>query len=113
MAFDRETARNLPAVQGTPDTVVSAPATDATKTIIGLSVANVTASGVTVDVMLNDGTNDTYLIKNAPISAGGTLVVVGGDQKLVLTNPTAGVTDTIKVDASSATAVDVVASFLS
>ena len=76
-------------------------------TVIGLDLANTTASQILVDVTLNDGTNDTYLIKQAPIPSGGSLVVVGGDQKVVLeTN------DSIKVKSDTATSVDAVMSIL-
>ena len=76
-------------------------------TVIGLDLANTTASQILVDVTLNDGTNDTYLIKEAPIPSGGSLVVVSGDQKVVLeTN------DSIKVKSDTATSVDAVMSIL-
>ena len=41
-------------------------------TVIGLAVANTSASQVLVDATLNDGSNDTYLIKEAPVPSGGT-----------------------------------------
>ena len=76
-------------------------------TVIGLDLSNTTASQILVDVTLNDGSNDTYLIKQAPIPSGGSLVVVGGDQKVVLeTN------DSIKVKSDTATSVDAVMSIL-
>ena len=40
---------------------------DSNDTIVGISVANVTASAVTASVYINDGTNDIYLVKTAPI----------------------------------------------
>lgn len=76
-------------------------------TLIGLTVANTTSGAIEVDVMLNDGTNDTYIVKGAPIPIGGALVAVGGDQKVVLeTN------DSIKVVSDTATSADVVMSIL-
>jgi hypothetical protein len=53
-------------------------------TVIGLAVSNTTASQVLVDATLNDGSNDTYLIKEAPVPSGGSIVIIGGDQKVVL-----------------------------
>ena len=47
-------------------------------TIVGISVSNVTGSAITVDVYINDGSNDIYLVKGAPITAGGALQVVDG-----------------------------------
>lgn len=76
-------------------------------TVIGLVVSNTTASQVLVDATLNDGSNDTYLIKQAPVPSGGAIVIVGGDQKVVLeTN------DSIKVKSDTASSVDVVMSIL-
>ena len=48
-----------------------------------------------------------YIVKNAPIPVGGSLVVVGGDQKLVLEPG-----DTVKVTSSQASSADVVLSHL-
>ena len=76
-------------------------------TVIGLDIANTSSSQVLVDVTLNDGTNDTYLIKEAPIPSGGSLVVIGVDQKVVLET-----SDSIKVKSDTASSVDVVMSIL-
>ena len=76
-------------------------------TVIGLTVANTTASQVLVDATLNDGSNDTYIVKNAPVPAGGSLVIIGGDQKVVLTT-----NDSIKVKSDTAASVDAVMSIL-
>jgi len=76
-------------------------------TVIGLSVANTTASTVSVSVTLFDGTNSTYLSKDAPVPAGGSLVLMGGDQKLVMLTG-----DQIQVASSVATSVDAVMSIL-
>jgi len=76
-------------------------------TVIGLTVANTTASQVLVDATVNDGSNDTYIVKSAPVPAGGSLVIIGGDQKVVLeTN------DSIKVKSDTASSVDAVMSIL-
>jgi hypothetical protein len=76
-------------------------------TLIGLTVANKHANTVVVDVTLNDSSNDNYIVKNAPVPAGGSLVVVGGDQKVVLETG-----DSVKVKSSEATSVDVIMSLL-
>ena len=39
-------------------------------TVVGISVANVTTSAVNASVYINDGANDIYLIKDAPIPTG-------------------------------------------
>jgi hypothetical protein len=76
-------------------------------TVIGLTVANRTASQVLVDATLNDGSNDTYIVKDAPVPAGSSLVIVGGDQKVVLTT-----NDSIKVKSDTASSVDAIMSIL-
>lgn len=76
-------------------------------TVIGLTCANVTTTAVTVDVILNDGTNNTYIVKGATVPSGGSLVVVGGDQKVVL-EPN----DSVTVTASTASSVDAIMSVL-
>lgn len=70
-------------------------------TVIGMSVANTGATEATISVKLNTA----YLVKDAPVPVGGSLVIVGGDQKVV-----AEATDTIKV--SSDITVDVCTSVL-
>ena len=84
----------------TETTVLTGPASTQT-TVIGLSIANTGASVATVDVKLNTA----YVVKDAPVPVGGSLVVVGGDQKLVVE-----ATDTIKV--TSDVTVDVITSTL-
>lgn len=88
-------------------TVYTVPALT-TSTLIGMSVANVSASPITVDVQLVKlGSTIAYLVKSAPIPVGGTLVVVGGDQKVV-----AETTDVIKVISSLAASADAILSVL-
>ena len=56
-----------------------------TTTVIGMTLANISASSVTASVkILKSGGTDIYLVKDAPISVGSSLVVVGGNQKVVL-----------------------------
>lgn len=76
-------------------------------TLIGLTCANILANAISVDVEHYDGATSTYLVKNAPVPAGGSLVVVGGDQKVVLETG-----DSIRVTASEASATDVLMSLL-
>lgn len=90
----------------TPVTVYTCPATTQT-TLIGLSVANTSASPITTDVYITSGGLDFYLIKSGVVPVGGTLVVVGGDQKVVLE-----VADALRAVTSAASSADVVASLL-
>ena len=84
---------------------------DTQATVIGLSVANVTSSAVDIDVALSatmaNTTNDVSLCTSVPIPSGSTIVLVGGDQKLVLTT-----SDLIKVKSSASASLDVVMSVL-
>ena len=77
------------------------------RAIIGLTVANTESSVISVEVVILNGSTRTYLVKDAPIPTGGALVVVGGDQKVVLD---AG--DVIQVKSNTATSADVIMSML-
>jgi hypothetical protein len=63
--------------------------------VVGLTVSNTSNVSVYANVAVNDGTNNYYIVKNAPIPAEGALVVVGGRQKLVLQTD-----DSIKINSS-------------
>jgi hypothetical protein len=76
-------------------------------TIIGLAVANTTASPITTDVYITRSAVDYYLIKGATVPVGSSLVVVGGDQKTVMIT-----SDALKVVTSAASSADVVTSVL-
>jgi len=77
-------------------------------TVIGLTIANISTSQILVDVTFenNDGDN-VYIIKQAPIPVGGTLVPIGGEQKLVLE-----ASDVIKVTSDTANSADSTLSIL-
>ena len=81
-------------------------ATTAT-TLIGVTVANIITSTITVDVYLTISATDYYIVKGAVIPVGGALVPVGGDQKVVLETG-----DALKVVCSVDTSADVIASVL-
>jgi hypothetical protein len=78
-------------------------------TVIGMTIANITTSPISANVILSGGTitSNVYLVKDATIAPGGALVPVGGDQKLVLE---AG--DYLQVNTSIASAADVIVSVL-
>ena len=93
-------------------TIYTCPASTET-TIIGMTIANITSSQITVDVKIESDTVDTetnsnvFVIKDAPIPVGGTLVPVGGEQKIVLQ-----ATDVLKVQSDTANSADTVLSIL-
>ena len=89
----------------TTQTTVLTAANNTQTTIIGLSLANTSASAITATVTLTRSATVVNVIKDAAIPAADTLVLYGGDQKLVMQ---AG--DLLKVTASGAT--DVIVSVL-
>ena len=75
---------------------------DSYDTVVGISVANITASAVVASVYINDGANDIYLIKDAPIPAGSSLQVLDGGAKFVVQSG-----DRIYVQSDTASSLDV------
>jgi len=69
-------------------------------TIVGISVANVTGSAVNASVFINDGTNDFYLVKDAPIPSGSLQVLDGGAKVVVQSG------DILKVVSNTASSLD-------
>lgn len=103
--FNRKISRNI----GTSLTSVGSYTVGGgvTTTVIGLSVANTSSSPVVIDVTVNDGSNDAYLVKGAALPTGSALAVIGGDEKVVLITG-----DSINVKSSAASSVDAVMSIL-
>jgi hypothetical protein len=99
--------RTLRAVGTSPLDVGAVVAASTQTTLIGMTLANVTSGVISVTTTLNDGTNTTHIVKDAPIPTGGSLVVLGGDQKVVLMTG-----DKIIVTSNTASSVDVIMSFL-
>lgn len=90
----------------TASTVYTTPASTTT-TIIGLTVANTISSPITVSISLSISGTEYYLIKNAVIPVGGTLVPIGGEQKLVLQ-----AAHLLKVISNTAASADAIVSVL-
>ena len=99
--------RTLRGVGTTPVDVGAAVASSTQTTLIGMTVSNVVSSVISVTVTLNDGTNTTNIVKDAPIPTGGSLLVCGGDQKIVLMTG-----DKLIVTSNTASSADVITSFL-
>lgn len=78
-------------------------------TILGLTVANVTNADITASVFAYDGSSflEVHLVKNATIPVGGSLVVIGGNQKVVLE-----ATDEIRVETSASNSGDAFLSYI-
>ena len=103
--FSRQISRNI----GTTSTAVGGYTVPAatTSVVVGLTVCNTSGATIAVDITLNNGANDFYIVKGAPVSSGGALVPIGGDQKIVLETG-----DSIKVLSDSASSVDAILSIM-
>ena len=78
-----------------------------TSVVLGLSICNTSGGAVSASAFIANGASLTFLVKSAPVSAGGTLVVIGGDQKIVLqTN------DNVKVVSDTVNSLDCVMSIM-
>lgn len=60
----------------TLSTVISA--TSNKQIMVGCLVSNTGSTSILVDVVLNDGTNDRYIIKEAPVIQGSSLEIIQG-----------------------------------
>ena len=87
------------AVGATPAAVFIPNSYDA---IVGISLSNILSTAITVDCYINDGANNIYLVKDAPIPTGGSLQVLDGGAKFVVQNA-----DVLSVVSSDAASCDV------
>ena len=80
--------------------------------VIGITAANKTSSGVTIDIFIDneDGSNDVYIVKGASIPAGASLEVMSGNKLVLMNDGTNG--DNLEALASAASSVDVTVSVL-
>ena len=76
-------------------------------TVIGMTIANITTAPISANITLTSGGTTYYMVKGATIASGGSLVPVGGDQKLVLE-----ATDYLQVQTSAADSANVILSVL-
>lgn len=107
MAF-KSKAKDAIGTSGSPSILSATVDAGTSHTIIGLSLAAVGTANVTASVKLNkNGAASVFLVKDAIIPLGGALIVVGGDQKLVLEEG-----DTLTAYASAANSVDAALSYL-
>ena len=108
MAFKSQATPNI-GTSGSPSTVTPTVSAGSTATLIGLSLANTSSANITISAKLNkNGGSSAFLVKDATILPGGALVIVGGDQKVVLETG-----DTITAYSSASSSADVIVSYLS
>jgi hypothetical protein len=103
--FTRKTSQNVGA---STDVIGNYTVPSATTTIvIGLTCTNTTGSAITANVFLANASANTYIVANAPISSGASLIPIGGDQKIVMITG-----DKIYVQSSAATSIDAILSIM-
>jgi hypothetical protein len=93
--FERNIARNI----GT--SAVTLRTANSDDALVGINLANTTASQILVDVFINDGSNDYYLVKEAPIPSGSSLQVLDGGAKVVMQS-----SDILKIQSDTASSCD-------
>ena len=92
---------------GSTDTNVVTAGGSATLVLLSCLVSNKTASSAQVDVFLVTNTgDDVFLIKNAPVPAGSSLEIISGS-KIIMES-----SDVLRVNAGTASALDVSVSYL-
>ena len=103
--FTRKTSQNVGA---SPSIIGGYTVPSSTTTIvIGLVCTNTTGSAITANVFLANASANTYIVANAPISSGASLIPIGGDQKIVMITG-----DKIYVQSSAATSIDAILSIM-
>jgi hypothetical protein len=75
---------------------------DSYDTIVGIHMTNTTSNAITVDCYLSNGGTNHYLIKSAPIAAGGALQLLDGGAKVVVASG-----DRLWVESDTASSLDV------
>ena len=101
---------------GTSATTLYATPDGKTSIMLELDIANTTINVVEASVELLDysvhpTTGWRYIVKNAPIPAGGSLMVIAG-QKVILEERFGGTGDGIRITSSAASSLDVVSAIL-
>ena len=98
--FERVLKQNV----GTSATEIRA-AANSDDAIIGMRFANKSTSAVTIDATVKNSGTSYYLIKDAPIVAGGSLELIDGGSKVVLQSG-----DSVEALCDTASAVDCILS---
>ena len=103
----------MPASSGTPEDLYTTPSSTTT-IVLGMVLANVHTSQVTVSVKLVSDTSGggraatnttTFLLKDAPIPVGGALELIDGGSKIILQTG-----DKLRAKSSVTNSLDVVVS---
>ena len=89
-------------------TVYTTPGSTAT-TVIGINVANIVSQNINVDVQVTDSSAGVtkFLVKGTVIPEGSSVILVGGEQKVVLESG-----DSLTVTSNVDNSVDIIVSVL-
>ena len=109
--FKNVTVRATSLAADTDVAIGSAVASGATHTIIGMSISNITSGVITTSVKLTNSSTETYILKDGNIPVGSSILIAGGDQKIVLWY-TGGNGDLIKVQSNTANSMNIILSYL-
>ena len=107
-SINADTLTNVGDFGGTSNAVASG----SQITLIGMTIANITSGVINVGIKLINGSDQTWLVKDAPIPTGGSLIALGGDQKVCMQFVSGGVGDTLSVISNTANSMHVVLSYL-
>ena len=103
--FERSYASSISNSSGSPTSILTANSDDA---ILGLRLANILTSAVTVSVFILEGGSTTrYLVKDLSIPPASSVELIQGGAKVVMQN-----TDVLKAQSSAASSVDAWVSFV-
>jgi hypothetical protein len=102
--FERSYASSISNSSGSPTTLVTSNSDDA---LISIRCVNKTGSAANVTVLIASGGTDYNVIKNAPIPSGSSLELIDSGSKIVIQN-----SDVLKAYADTATAIDVLVSYV-
>jgi len=91
---------------GASNTAVYSPS-GVTSTVIGVSMANLTGAPIIGGLFLKSGSANGYIVYGATIPNGGSMVPVGGEQKIVLESG-----DELYAWSNTASSMDVIVSAL-
>lgn len=94
---------------GVTETTIYSTPVSTTSTVIGVSIANILQQNISVNVKIydNSASKNVFLIKDALITPQSNLVLVGGEQKVVL-EPT----DYLTLQSSVSGSADIIVSVL-
>lgn len=82
-------------------------AADTSSILLGLTVSNTHTASVKVNILVDNGVSQYYLVKGASVESGGALIPIGGDHKMVMITG-----ESLKVSSDTADSIDAILSIL-